>query len=277
MDFLPRGNSEIIAKLQGIIVVDIKDFELLSLCISQFEKCTRGFKNRELVLVTPFRNLSLLAELKFDTNLSLRVITDEEILGESHLEKIRSKYKSRAGWVIQQILKLEVAYRFEGELSLVLDADTLLIKDRFYYDEYLRTQVLFPSFEYHEPYYDFLIKIGALKQRPHYSFVTHHMIIQKDILQAALANIGCGAPSDLIDVVLDCSWDENQSSPFSLDYELYAQFLVSNFPERFRFSRWGNYELNSFHESTNFPQMIQGFGERYASISAHSYNQITRH
>lgn len=277
MDFLPNNHAGVSSRLQGIIVVDIKDFGLLNLCVSQFEKCTRNFQNRDLVLVTPSKYLSDLTKLKIDASLNMRVISDEEILSDALLDKIRSKYKSRAGWVIQQVLKLEVAYRFNGELSLVLDADTLLIKERFLFDEKQRSQVLFPSLEYHQPYYDFLLKIGALKNLPNYSFVTHHMIIQKDILEAALRNIGCESPLDLIQLVIDYPWIEDNSSPFSLDYELYAQFLVKHFPERYKFSRWANFELDSFSESTNFPQLLQDLDESYASISAHSYNLIKGH
>jgi hypothetical protein len=256
-----------------IIAATSKDFSLLPMCIRYLIEATESFKKRQLTLVVPSKSLGEIPVLHFSDEIEIKILTDEEVLGENLINKIKNKFGQRSGWVIQQFVKLQVVHLSTSKLSMILDADTFLINSRKFFDEEKIIQTLFPSMEYHKPYYDFLIKIRAIDRLPEYSFVTHHILIQKDIFRDLFRHIGILDPQSLAKKVLGMDWQEHNSSPFSLDYELYAQYLYDKYPSRFVLSRWSNYEIPNFSSLQDIQNRISSLKKRYASMSAHSYNK----
>lgn len=102
-------------------------------------------------------------------------------------ENYLSLKKNRAGWLLQQLLKL---YAFEviPNLSsnvLLLDADTVFLSEVSFMNE-RGGSAFHPSFrEYHLPYFRHGRKLlpGFHRLHPEFSGISHHMLIQKSVVE----------------------------------------------------------------------------------------------
>jgi hypothetical protein len=100
------------------------------------------------------------------------------------------------------------------------------------------------------------------------------MLFQPQIMKEVLTNIGWTTPDLLVqDLISSTKNDEN--SPFSIDYELYAQYLLSVHPEKVLIEKWSNLEASDkkFSESSvDYSRRVSASAVgKYASVSFHSY------
>jgi hypothetical protein len=195
----------------------------------------------------------------------ISVLNEENLLSNHARGLLRKKFGARYGWALQQFLKLQTVLVTSECPSLVIDADTLLVKPRNWVDS-AGVQVLMPTEEFHQQYYDVLNRLN-FKVNPHFSFVSHHMIYQPELLQECILEIGVESIEQLIELICSFDYGEGIESFFSIDYEMYAQFMLNKHPELCRLERWGNVELD-FNKVDYVPlEELPGL----MSISAHSW------
>ena len=98
------------------------------------------------------------------------------------------------------------------------------------------------------------------------------MLMQPKYLREALQFAGWANSSSIVENVTKYRF-LSSVSPFSLDYELYAQFMWNNHRDKIRLEKWANAGLprSSFKEFGNPNGLtIEDFKD-FASLSLHSY------
>jgi len=173
---------------------------------------------------------------------------------------------NRSGWILQQMIKLSVDRFCKSQSILVLDADTMITRPQIFRNK----EVLFLSFsdERHIPYREFFSRITGF-QYPRISFVSHHALIDVDVLASLKQHIEnrCGThwETALVD-----NFDRDTMSPMS-EYDLYGFFTLNHYDQRLlRLTYWEN---KSFPRS-RLPIVLEALSKtapRYKSISFHEH------
>lgn len=246
--------------LKLLYIVAEKDIEKFSKTLQRSLANLNNFHISSISVVVPEEVLIRVSEIVSATNLDLRIVNENDLVSSDNRRILRSKFGNRYGWALQQFLKIESVIQEDSIPTLVIDADTTLIRARNWISS-TGVQVLMPSEEFHKPYYDFLQSVGLY---PNYniSFISHHMLYQPDMLRACLKHLGVTSTDELIKLVCSKQINTEQDSFFSIDYEMYGQFVYQNHPERVRLERWGNVD---WLETSN-KVLVEAF-----SISAHSW------
>ena len=196
----------------------------------------------------------------FCTRYNLNFIEESSILGYSP-DKIKytCNGEDRSGWLYQQLIKLKGDAISDLDFFLVLDSDTIFVKPVIFIDTDKR--ILDFSDEYHVPYYEVYSRLLKTKHLSRVSYVTHYMLFERKKLQELRREIEiCNGNQKWDDVILQ-NVNYSQCSGFS-EYETYANFVLSKYPEEYIISYWFNKSDVSF--SSNYP----GF---YKTVSVHSY------
>lgn len=157
------------------------------------------------------KNLYFIEEDFFNIN---RALFDSYIIGDL----------DRRGWLLQQFIKLSGDKLCEEDKFLVLDADTVIVKEQSF--ECNGKDILLFSDEYHWPYYDCFEKIFEYKTSDRISFVSHHMLLDKHFLRAMKEEIEYKNHDQWIAaIVKNC--DFTNPSCFS-EYETYGHWMLKN-------------------------------------------------
>lgn len=234
-----------------------KDFDNLFFVI---QGARANVKNpiRKVVLITP-EKLSSELKTKFP---NCQVLTDESVLGIDIFKAINDSVpQERRGWITQQVIKFQVTIKSEEVATLILDADTILLKPRIWLSSRGK-QILCVAYEYHLPYKEHQRKVFG-GQNNTLSFVTHHQLMKRDFLQKIFGQNGEGL----------LQWinlaDFSEMSAVS-EYDTYGEWLTSNRPNEIAFAKWNNFALRIDSNKSSYAEIQDKFGQ-YHSISNHSY------
>ena len=88
----------------------------------------------------------------------------------------------RWGWYFQQILKLGMADWVETDHYLVVDADTVFLRDVPLFN-HQGNPLYATGTEYHKPYFDVFERLLGFRANREYSFTVHHMVYNKHIVR----------------------------------------------------------------------------------------------
>ena len=95
----------------------------------------------------------------------------------------------RAGWYLQQFLKMAWCYIDEAEDYVVIDADTIPLNPILFKNngEYLFTRKI----ECHKPYFETLNRLfnGKIYRKEDYSFIAEHMMFNSDYMAEIISSI----------------------------------------------------------------------------------------
>ncbi|UZJ37310.1 DUF6492 family protein [Prosthecochloris sp. SCSIO W1103] len=86
------------------------------------------------------------------------------------------------GWYYQQILKLGMANWVDTDYYLVVDSDTVFLNPVTFFTDNGKPLYCTGN-EYHKPYFQSFENILGFKAQREYSFVTHHMVFNRYIVQ----------------------------------------------------------------------------------------------
>lgn len=257
------------APIEILFVVARKDAKFLSSSIKGALESTRCHTIISVTVICPGKDLVFFQGIADSIRESIQVMAEDEVINQVHLSRIKDTFGPRSGWVLQQLLKIYYAKNSKSPGILIVDADTILLRNRVWLDSN-SVQILMPTWERHTPYYDFL-RINSYKIGDNiFSYISHHMLIQPKILREMLVNYGL----DNLDVTIDkiSKFSSSGNSPFSIDYEMYAQYLIAVHPVLVRYEKWANFSVNNLAEN-DLDTLLKIWKNRYNSISAHSYNQ----
>ncbi len=267
---IPKGWTS--AKIQLLFISTKKDFKTLSASIRYAIDSLQNFDLREISIYVPENQVLECKRIFQSTHPQLIIRSEFHLINRELWESLHNHFESRGGWVLQQILKVAGALHSSMDYTLIVDSDTLILRQRNWIPDG-KSCVLTPSDEFTPDYYLFLQELGIGSKVPVHTFVSHHMLIEKKFLIAALACIGVSSVSDLVSICLTRA-NKDSFSPLCVDYELYAQFMIQNHPEKIQLEKWANVGLPAkyfdYFNRKKYPLKI--LSRFYDSISFHSWS-----
>ena len=263
----------IVPTIELLYVAAKKDFEILASTIQITLNSLANYEVSKISIIVPDNQVQILKSSLPSIETPLVVISESKFVSENQFKEIESAFGERYGWVLQQILKVSFVKESSYPGVLVVDADTALLIQRQWLDT-SGIQILCPTWENHPPYYKFLEDHGIAHNPPEFTFVSHHMLFQPQILNEVLSLQGWTSTENLLRSLLN-SERVNENSPFSIDYELYAQYLYSAHPKKVVLEKWANFEApNKQPKESTFDyvrRITTDLRSNYASVSFHSY------
>jgi hypothetical protein len=254
--------------IEILIVAAGKDIELVNQVI------TYGVTNSinpidKVALIVPEVDLMSCKKLisKNHYPCKIEILCEDEVL-EKHLrEKLKNRFNKRYGWVLQQVLSLKYVLQSSSNGILLLDADTMVLRKVGWLDSKGK-QKLMVGCAYHRPYHELLSKLINSDINPNTTHVTHHMMIQPNLLREMFQKYKLKDVSNLIEELILLA-DKNLDSPLSVDYELYAQALLLLYPEKAELVKFSNVSIPRIEIDKNYS--LLELSTKYNSVSLHSY------
>lgn len=123
-----------------------------------------------------------------DENELLEIGTVWDIMGRAAPEAIREDAVRRAGWYLQQFLKMMYAYICEDEYYMIWDSDTVpLVPIEMIHQG---RPVFHMKEEYYPAYFNTMGRIlPGMGKRVRQSFISEHMLIRRDIMKEMIREI----------------------------------------------------------------------------------------
>ncbi|MBS1613284.1 MAG: hypothetical protein JST49_10720 [Bacteroidetes bacterium] len=173
---------------------------------------------------------------------------------------------NRSGWIYQQLLKFNFIKVGSCTHHLVLDADTVFVKDivfenggKYFFDF---------ADEYHTPYYRAYEMLTGLTHTMPISFVSHYMLFSKQMLQNLKEHIETHTAKSVEHAIIDLKLSITDQSNFS-EYETYANFCIAKAPQKYSIRYWFNKSCK-IEELAKLPLLERS--DKWRSISFHAYN-----
>jgi len=269
---LPTPIEESEYKIDLIFVVTKKDFSVLKYSLPKAFAAIPSKHRGQIRLIVPSLDVIECEALFVNYGTSILISNEDSLVGEFDRNVLKIKFGDRYTWVLQQILKLAAVLESSSKATLIVDADTILLREREWFSA-SGQQILMPSEEFNSDYYSFLSRFGLCKNPPQYTFVSHHMLIQKSFMLDALRMIGVTSIHELV-ALLNREVDIISHSPVSIDYELYAQFMCKFYPQYVKLTQWSNIGLSvrKFDRTCNSPIRLALLKYFYNSVSFHSWS-----
>lgn len=209
----------------------------------------------------PFNRRSLLMEI-FDHDL-------DQVL------KYETAPRNRTGWIYQQFLKLYAPFVISDISSnvLILDADTIFLNPVEFFDKE-GNAFYTVSCEYHRPYFDYAQKLfpGFKKVFSCFSGISHHMLLQKPILEKFMNTIRTLHQCEPWIAMCRCLKGANLfESPLS-EYELYFNFIFMHEKKvKLRELKYLNFDVHRNCERITNEHLYHYKKQGCHYISCHNY------
>lgn len=235
-------NPQKIRKVSACIVSSIQEIDLLPLSTAAILD-SQDISTEGYFLVAPRDQME---QIRRVIPSEFQLVADEELLATKLQKYIDETFpKWRRGWIKQQILKILAAQRMNPYGTLLVDADTILLKPQIWLSTEGK-QNLQTSIEYHLPYqehYERFMTIhrhdaDLVTRRPRISFVTHHQLMQPDILSSLFGTFEENFEAGL-ESWLKCIDFSRSDSP-ACEWHTYGTFLATNFSTRVHLTQWRN-------------------------------------
>ncbi len=220
--------------------------EPIDICIPAVKKDIESLgvviKSARQYIHHPINKIHVICKLSDEISAICRendaVMVDEvSVLG---YDKSRINYsfkgEDRAGWLYQQLLKLNCDTVAETDNFLVLDADTVFVKPKIF--RYKGKTIFDMSEERHEPYHEVYKKLLERPTTSELSFISHHMLFNKTLLKELKAEIEAIHHKKWDEAILE-NTDYSSISGFS-EYELYGNFVSERYPQSVKKEYWFN-------------------------------------
>lgn len=259
-------------KLDVVVVAHPKDFVTLPVTIASLVlNCENPI--RQFMIYVPEFALEEATNISRDLSATYQqdiyVISERTLVPEATMHMIQEKFGERSGWLLQQVLKLESVLIGDETAKLVIDADTSIVSRQLFLDREGR-QILHVSSECQDSYYTFLSGLADLPS-PFYTHVSHHMVMQRDILNEIMLQLGLASTDELLKRAIKfCR--SNSNLTVSLDYEFYGQFARVFAPDRIKLSRLSNLAVRDLPANQKaLGRLIAISSRHFKSLSFHAY------
>lgn len=268
----PFPHNDDLPAIEALIVSTEKDFESIKFVIQNIQSGSRNLVE-SLSIITPKVSvancLQLVEEYQPLFSRGINVIDEDSVFSSAFRQELKDAFGRRYGWVLQQLLTTNFVFSSGAAGVLTINADTVLLRPRKWLDSE-SNQSLLVSSEFHKPYYELLHKLFRTKKRPKNTFVTHHMLMQPEILRTLLKKEGITSVEQLGKDAISFA-DLSIESPVCLEFELYGQLISKHHPELVSFNKFSNIGISL--STDQIPTMIQKYRDNadLYSVSFHSY------
>ena len=220
------------------IVFALKDAELVPAAVLA---AVNSSANRiEVVrLVTPNldspvvqKSIEAVRQASLQLHFSLEIHDDASLLGPDRLSQLQNHrvHDRGIGWVTQQLLKLSAVLMSSQRATLIVDADTILLRRRTWLAQDGRQILMAPEW-YRSLWTEDVERYLGLSKTLPFSFITHQQLMQRDLVEKLFGGDG----QKLL------SWALSARRRIA-EYETYGTYLAEVYPERAVMARFGNYE-----------------------------------
>ena len=166
------------------------------------------------------------------------VLDEREVLPHLNVndvaEKLPESYKHRAGWYLQQLIKLAaIDYLQAGDdqLMLIWDADTVPLKKLNFYKD--GRCIYFMGLEHHPPYFISLSRIINLTKLVNFSFIAQCFVLKKKWIKEFISELEELHKINWFEAILGQS-DLTHPSGFS-EYETLGNWLMARHKDEIAF------------------------------------------
>jgi len=275
IDFSPESTKKvtacIVSSTQEIDLLPLSTEAILASQEKSIDKC---------FLVAPREQIDLIKRV---VPSEFSMVADEDLMGNELRLFIDQNFpKDRRGWIKQQILKILAATKLGGEGTLLVDADTILLRPQNWLssDNIQNLQV---SIEYHQPYQDhyerFMLSSSHKNKnsigRTKVSFVTHHQLMQTSILEEIFG------PSEESFYEGLQRWlnsiDFSKSNSPACEWHTYGTFMATNFPNQIYLTQWRNLGLSRFNISPKRKLRIMDMSVENLQCEFSGWNSLSLH
>lgn len=222
-----------------------KDKRTLDLCINGIKK--NGSNIRRIIVVSPEKlttKAEWFNEAKFP--FSKQTLINQIFKDENH--EVKEQFKYWVGWVYQQLLKLYAPFVIPNISSntLLLDADTIFLNPVKFCDKNTGAGFFNPGTEYHTAYFEHGERLlpGFKRVYTEYSGISHHMLIQKPILEDMFSTVEKIFGIEFWKAFCNCIDLDYFDKACVSEYELYFNFTFLKTNEcKIRKLKWANAKL----------------------------------
>ena len=201
-------------------------------------------------------------------------VHDSDVVSEALREELTKHLSSHGSWATQQLIKVLMALRHSPQPTLVIDSDTVLLRDKVWLDSDGRQLLYFRG--YTNPRYQHYLRSWGMSDADDVrSFVTHHMLFQPEILRTAMVETFASTEAQAL-VEAICSSARQLGFPeFSMDYELYGHVLWSRCPQNYFLDKYSNIGLARPRDFASLEAVLAKLRQqcRYNSASFHLPNR----
>lgn len=197
----------------------------------------------KIVIVCP---ASVSSEIKKKIYIpSLEFFEENDIFPGLSLNSVRSIITkrggdgNRAGWYLQQFLKMAYAFTSTTPEYLIWDADTIPLNHLNYYTGDGKP-IFTVKNEYHKPYFSTLEKLLGYGKQIQTSFIAEHMLINKyrmlELISTIESNNSLFGKAFFEKVIYAVNQGDLSGSGFS-EFETYGSFILYNYPSTYSIKR----------------------------------------
>lgn len=258
--------------IELVIVSTSKDFDILPDSINYAIRALSPYTVSGVRVIVPSRDVVACKKLLIDCNCQVEIVDESDLISRKHFQKLTDVFGNRNTWVLQQLLKVQGVLTSKSDAVLILDSDTVLLRPRPWFSS-AGHQILMPSMEYNESYYQFLAKLQISELVPQFSFISHHMLMQPKILSNLLNSL------DLLEIEKFITYicknaNTKVQSPICIEYELYGQHLFKTEPKGYFLERWSNISISRRYSNIILKSKLAKLTLRifYNSVSFHSWS-----
>ncbi len=245
----------------AIIVVTAADYKRLQ---RNYQRLLSYMPSRRVLFVGDEAVFPLVQALKGDDKAGF--INENDILPFDHVHEVmkhalkdilngRELPRGVTGWYYQQFLKMQYASLCPDEYYLVWDGDTIPCKPFSMFQENGNIPYLDLKQEYHEEYFRVMAKlIPGMEKNIRKSFIAEHMLIKCNIMRKLISEIEQNSiiPGTAFweKIIYAIDTDKLQSNSFS-EFETYGTFVVSRYPDAYRFRDWHSFRYGGLYFNPN--------------------------
>jgi hypothetical protein len=214
---------------------DLETWQIASISILKY------LESNSYTLIVPKEDVFT---FKRKTPSEIIVLPEEDFVGDLALQ-LRHRIgglNTRAGWYLQQFIKLSFLYkeRFNKGLSLIWDADTVPLKKIKFIENNKVT--FYTANEFHEPYFENIYNLLQLRKKIIPSFVSQCMACPNLWTLDFFNYLEHNYEKEWIEVILE-SINFKEKSSFS-EYETLGTYFYSKFSEQMLFKSHVNWTRN---------------------------------
>ena len=187
-------------------------------------------------------------------NYPIVFINEKELVDFNAIKKLivkrtqNAKAGSRAGWYVQQFIKMAFARICQDDYYLLWDSDTVPLKPITMIED--NSPIFDCKTEYHEPYFKTIEKLFPnLKKCIKGSFISEHMIIKTSLMRQMLneleANVALEGENFAEKIINAVPVEALAESGFS-EFETFGTYVHSWYPGAYSLRKWKSMRFGGF-------------------------------
>lgn len=252
-----------------------KDFKLVDPFIRQLRLHSLN-PIQKITFITRESDFKLLVELTKDIS-DVEVLLEENVVPESIQRELNRFDNPLKGWILQMAIKFSCVLQSDQEFNLIIDPDTILASDILWISLDGKSS-LFPTYhsaDINSHVYTSFHKLEIDRHRFE-CFVSHMMVWRKTIVEEILLRISASLPetssisTNQYEIGLLALF---QHGPEVVDWQLYGDFVSSNYPEFVVRQKWGNLAIyDPLLDSHSVSYHINRYGGKFRTLSFHTHS-----